>query len=242
MAIATNSGHVSRALDFYNKPGKYFSVGRTTPWDNETVPPAPSVSAYKIEELIALKKVDNVHLVVEDPENGSIVYKDSKWRIVQPEIVASVGSGGVSAGSYSVSISSLTSIVVGIKLRINSVYEGKVISVNTSTSTVTLDTAAPEFIPEGSTVLGGAYVEQAKYVYVSCTLSYNNFPTDISYRQVGLHTEVLPNNVDVLRSAEHSPTSSNEYTSLGNLEIIDNRSPVTRTEDQAEGISVIIEF
>lgn len=241
MAIATNSGHVSRAIDLYRKEGKYFSVGKTSAWTDESNPPDPSAETYKLDELVALKKVDNVQLVVPDNDNGSIVYRDSKWRIVQEKLTTTVGSGGVAQGSSDVIVASLAGISVGCRLRIGSTYEGKVTAINASSNTVTLDQSAPSTIAEGSEVLGGAYVEGAKYVYVSCTLSYDTFPI-VTYREVGFHTEVLPNNVDILRSSEYATSGSDEFTDLGNLEIIDNRPPTTRTQDQSESISIIIEL
>lgn len=241
MAIAVNGGHVSRALDFYNKLGKYFSIGKTSPWEEETNPPTPSEDTYKVEELVAFKKVDNVYLVVPDDENGTITYRDTKWRIVQPSIVTTVGAAGVSEGSPNVALTSLASIVVGIKLRVNNEYEGKVISIDTGTNTVTLDTSAPVFIPGGSRVESGAIVENARYVYIDCTLSYDTFPI-VTYRQIGVHVNVQPNTQDILRSAAYSPTGRDEYTDVGVLEVIDNRPPVTRQVDQAEQIGLILQF
>lgn len=241
MAIATNSGHVSRAIDLYKKAGKYFSVGKTSAWTDETTPPDPSADTYKIDELVALKKVDNVQLVVPDNENGTIVYRDSKWRIVQETLTTTVGTGGVSEGSQDVPLTSLAGITVGCRLRIGGEYEGKVTAMDASSNTVTLDTSATGTIAEGSNVLGGAYIEGAKYVYVSCTLSYDTFPI-VTYREVGFHTEVQPDTTDILRAAEYATSEADEFTSLGNLEIIDNRPPTTRTQDQSESISIIIEL
>lgn len=239
MAIATTAAHVSRALDFYNALGKYFAIGRTTAWDDEENPPSPNVSDFKVDELIALKKVDNTFLVVQD-ENGTITYRDSKWRIVTPEI-STTTSLITTEGSTTVGLKSLSSIVTGNKLRIGNLYEGKILSINTSNNTVILDTAAPSELPIGSSVLGGAYVEGAKHVYIECSLSYDQFPI-VTYRQVGVQTKVLPNTNDILRSAAYSGSGLNEYTSLGNLEILDNRSPTVREPDQREVISLIVEF
>lgn len=242
MAIATVQGHVSRALDFYTKEGKYFSIGRTSPWDNESTPPTPDSSSYKIDELVALKKVDSCYLVVEDPTNGTIVYKDTKWRIVQPSIETTVSNvSGISVGDTTVYLTSLTAITIGSKLRIANIYEANVIAIDNSNNKVTLDTAAPAALLTGSKVFGGAYVEGAKYIYVDCTLSYDEFPV-VTYRQVGFQCNVTPNNKDILRASAYSTMNVNEYTSLGYLEIIDNRSPVIRTYDQAEKISIILQF
>lgn len=239
MAIATTSAHVSRALEFYNKVGKYFSIGGTTPWDDEQNPPSPNVNDFRLKDIVALKKVDNIYLVVQD-NNGTISYRDTKWRIVTPEI-STTTSLITAKNSTTVGLASLSSIVVGNKLRIGNIYEGKILTINTSNNTVVLDTAAPSDIPIGSSVLGGAYVEGAKHVYIDCSLNYDQFPI-ITYRQVGVQTSVTPNTQDVLKSSAYSDSGLDEYTSLGNLEILDNRAPTVREADQREVISLIIEF
>lgn len=239
MAIATNSAHVSRALEFYNKEGKYFSIGKTTPWDDDANPPSPSITDFKLNEIVALKKVDNAYLVVQDA-NGTISYRDTKWKIVTPSITTKT-SAQVSSGATSIPLASLSSIVVGNKLRIADMFEGKILSVNTQNNTVILDTAAPSNIPSGSSVLGGAYVENARHVYIECSLNYDQFPI-VTYRQVGVQTLVKPNTQDILKSAAYSDSGVDEYTSLGILEILDNRAPTVREADQKENISLIVEL
>ena len=62
MAVTLLTGHVSRALDFYNKSDIYMGIGRTTPWDEgENNPPTPvntdslqEVAGYKNEETNVL--------------------------------------------------------------------------------------------------------------------------------------------------------------------------------------------
>lgn len=239
MAIAVNGGHVSRAIDFYNTTGKYFIVGGTTPWEDETTPPSPSIEDFKLVDVVALKKVENTHLVVPD-EKGTIQYRDQNWRIVSPYFSTTVGSSGVTQGASVVPVNSISGIVVGDKLRINNLYEGKVTNINGLL--VTLDKEAPMDIPSGSPVTGGAQIEAAKYVYVDCYLEYDKFPL-VTYRQVGLCTNVTPDGADVLRSAAYNISGGvDEYTSLGILEILDNRAPSTRDISQRELISLIIEF
>lgn len=240
MAIATTAAHVSRALDFYNKEGKYFSIGRTAPWDDESNPPAPNVSDYILDDIIALKKVDNTYLVVPDDVDGTIQYRDTKWRRVTPEIKTTT-SAMTPIGSTDVYLTTLAGIAIGNKLRIGDLYEGKIVDINAGNNIVVLDTPAPEDIPLGSSVLGGAYVEGAKHVYIECSLNYDQFPI-VTYRQIGLQTSVTPDNRDILRSANYSSSGVNEYTSLGVLEILDNRAPTVREPDQRETLSIIVEL
>lgn len=96
MAIVTLKGHVSRALDFYNKDSIYFKIGKTTSWvdsdrspdqptsdvvdDNN--PPWPTVTS-EIDDVLGFKKVEGKFLVKPD-DNGTLVYRDTKWKIYQP--------------------------------------------------------------------------------------------------------------------------------------------------------------
>lgn len=238
MAIAVNGGHVSRALDFYHAAGKYFIIGGTTPWDDETTPDTPNVNDFKLRDVVGLKKVDNTHLVVPDP-NGSIQYRNQNWKIVADSINTTVSATGVTANATVVPVNSVAGLVVGSKLRIANLYEGNITSI--SGLLVTLDTPAPADIPSGSSVIGGALVEGAKYVYVDCYLNYDQFPL-VTYRQIGLCTGVTPNTSDVLKAAAYTMNGVDEYTSLGILEILDNRVPSTRDISQRELLSLIIEF
>lgn len=238
MAIAVNGGHVNRALDFYNTPGKYFIIGGTTPWTDETTPDAPSPTDFKLKDVVGLKRVDNSYLVVPD-ENGTIQYRTQNWRIVPPTVSTTIAAPGVTEGSIVVPVESVAGITEGSKIRVGDIYEGKIQSI--SGNHLTLDIASPSAIATGSKVLGGAMAEGAHYVYVECYLNYNQFPL-VTYRQIGLCTRVSPSTEDKLLSAEYSSTTANEYTSLGTLEILDNRVPSTRDANQREMLSLIIEF
>ena len=238
MAIATNSGHIARALDFYNTPGKYFIIGGTTPWENESAPPAPEVSEFKLRDVVGLKKVDNVHMVIPHP-SGSIQYRDQNWKIVSSKVNTTVSDPGVLMGETVIPVASVAGLVEGAKVRINNSYEATILS--TAGMMITLDTPAPADIPAGSPVLGGALVEGAKYVYVDCYLNYDEFPL-VTYRQIGLCTLVTPESENVLKSAAYSIGGNDEYTSLGILEVLDNRIPAARDISQRELLSLIVEF
>lgn len=241
MAIATNGGHVSRALDFYHSEGKYFIIGGTEPWEDDSTPDTPQVIDFKLKDIIGLKKVDNTYLVIPTEETEDVIsYRSQNWKKVSVSVNTTIGDAGVTADSEVIPVVSLDGITVGSKLRINNLYEGKVKSI--SGLNVTLDTAAPESIAPGSPVLGGALVEGAKYVYVECYLNYDEFPI-ATYRQIGLCTGVTPNTEDILRASAYNLIGgTDEFTSLGILEILDNRIPSTRDINQRELLSLIIEF
>lgn len=181
MAICTLQGHVSRAIDFYNKQDVYFCIGKTSPWtvedlgdrfdssvDYESNPPIPRNIDTMID-IVGYKKAESAFLVVQD-DSGALEYRGTRWKIVSRE-------------------------------------------------------EAPR--------------EGARWVYLSAYLSYNELPTDIVYRQMGV--------VSGLEKVEGVSDSKfvllpEEVESQGLLEVIDNRRPVYRDADIREHLKIIIEF
>lgn len=104
MAVTTLKGHVNRARDFYNKQDIYFALGKGTPWTeadrtpatpgrqiiDEMSPPVP-MNTDELKEPIAYKKVETMFHVVPD-DNGTLVYKDTKWKIVEPHNAITEGA------------------------------------------------------------------------------------------------------------------------------------------------------
>lgn len=89
MAVTTVHAHVNRALEFFNKNDIYFAIGKSTPWSDpgnpkisDSNPPNPDTNATDLQEIIGFKKVETMYLVVPDDKNGTIAYRDTKWRIV----------------------------------------------------------------------------------------------------------------------------------------------------------------
>lgn len=64
------------------------------------------------------------------------------------------------------------------------------------------------------------------------------FPVDITYRQVGLYTKVNSNAVYI--SADDFNALLPDYR--GTLELIDNRKPQTRQNDQQEELTILVDF
>ena len=95
MAVCTLQAHVSRALDFYNKSGLYFGIGKTSKWSASDVPDFDSERDYDIrppapkntdilKEILGYKRVEFKSLVVQD-DSGSLEYRNVKWKVVKPE-------------------------------------------------------------------------------------------------------------------------------------------------------------
>ena len=265
MAIATNGGHVSRAIDFLESENKYFIVGGTQVWENKDsegteIFTNAGVTDFKLRDVIALKKVEKEHLVVEvKPKEGEdtskyIRYKDGYWKIV-PQSISTTVREDADKGATSIVVDTNAGFSIGDKVRIqygalnNPNYYDTVIVNKSGSNMLTVEKGTPEKILTNSTVEGGALVEGARYVYLECTLRYDDFPM-ATFRQIGLCTRVVPrddleatNNTDILRAKDYTDTKiSNEYTSLGILEILDNRKPNQRSSDQQEQFSLIIEF
>ena len=103
MAVCTLEGHVSRALDFYNKENIFVCIGKKNPWNEDTVdsydsnvdydryPPVPK-NTDTIIEPIGYKKIDSRFMVVEDNVNGSLEYRGTRWRIVSPDNAITEGA------------------------------------------------------------------------------------------------------------------------------------------------------
>lgn len=239
MAIITNGGHAQRALDFYDKTGKYFIIGGTTPWETESTPPSPESSVFTLEGIIALKSVDNYYIVKKDP-SGSISYNNENWKIVPPRIDTTLRLS-ISQGDTEISLNSISGLTEGSKLRIHELYEGKIVSINSITRVVQLDTPAPADISLGSTVKAGAVIEGAHHVYLESILEFDTFPL-VTYRQAGLCVGVTPSTENIMRAAAYSESGSDEYTSIGTLEVLDNKPPVIRNTSMSERLCVMLEF
>lgn len=95
MAICTLQGHVSRAIDFYNKPNIFVCIGKSSPWtaddideydstvDYEQNPPAPK-NTDTMKEVIGYKRMEFKSLVVPD-DSGNLEYRGTKWKTVALE-------------------------------------------------------------------------------------------------------------------------------------------------------------
>ena len=102
MAICTLKGHVSRALDFYHKNDVYFGIGHPSKWneseidsfekdrDYDRYPPAPK-NTDELIDVIGYKKVEARFMVVQD-DTGSLEYRGTRWKIVEPSDAIKDGS------------------------------------------------------------------------------------------------------------------------------------------------------
>lgn len=87
--IATYKSHVSRAISFYNDtPNIFFAIGRTTEWQNEDLPPDPSLEAVNLDNVISgFKRPNAMKFVVPDPVLGTLIVDGVRWREVVPDTI-----------------------------------------------------------------------------------------------------------------------------------------------------------
>lgn len=103
MAICTLKAHVARALDFYNKESIWFSFGKTSKWsvedlggefeperDYDSNPPVPK-NTDDVTEVLGYKRIEFKSMVVQD-DNGTLEYRNTKWRIVPPDEAVKEGA------------------------------------------------------------------------------------------------------------------------------------------------------
>lgn len=98
MAIGTYNSHVEVAKYIVSKAESiYLTIGKSTPWSNETNPPQPDEKATVLQEVIGYKKTDKVTLVrpavsPADDNKNLISYGNKSWVEVTPENAKSEGA------------------------------------------------------------------------------------------------------------------------------------------------------
>ncbi|WRW34673.1 virion structural protein [Staphylococcus phage CF5] len=98
MAIATYNSHVELAKYIVSKADSvYLTIGKSTPWFNETNPPQPDENTTVLEEVIGYKKSTKVTLVrpaksPEDDNKNLISYGNKSWVEVSTKDAVTEGA------------------------------------------------------------------------------------------------------------------------------------------------------
>ena len=99
LAIETISSHVMVAKSFKNDlPNLWLSIGKTTPWVDEDIPPAEDMFTTTLDEVIGFKKFDTAQLVVPVSSLNNIVpdktvsYKAEDWAFVTDDDAMKLGA------------------------------------------------------------------------------------------------------------------------------------------------------
>ena len=86
-------GRINRARLFFENIGDmYIALGKTSSWSDEENPPEPTGMETDMVEVLGFKRVDQKFFVVEDLVEGTLSFRDKKWRIVEPGDIFSEGS------------------------------------------------------------------------------------------------------------------------------------------------------
>ena len=80
--------------------------------------------------------------------------------------------------------------------------------------------------------------EGARWVYLMTNLAYEELPTNIVYRQMGVITGLKPTS----ESGDDTSLTPDQVEDEGLLVVLDNREPVYRDINQREQLSVVMEF
>lgn len=128
MAIVTNNAHVANALRFYNeRQSMYLGIARsTTPWSNESVPPAEDPSVTDLIELTGMRKC-TVSLARELGEGESttkqtVDFRGKTWVLVNDTDAYTEGanfvyvSGAISGSELPLGAYRQAGIFTGVEL------------------------------------------------------------------------------------------------------------------------------
>jgi len=84
-----------------------------------------------------------------------------------------------------------------------------------------------------------AYAEKARYVYMTTSIRYDELPLGF-YRQVGVYAGI--ERAVGVSVSKNNLLPSEAKAGFGVLEVVDNRGPSNRQNDQKEILSITIEF
>jgi hypothetical protein len=87
-----------------------------------------------------------------------------------------------------------------------------------------------------------AYTEKARHVWIQDSFNYDEFPTNISYRQIGLYSALVRESVDLLANPGRTALLPVHVTDPGVLEYIYNDKPIPRAVNRRVIVYMIITF
>ena len=245
---STTFSHTSRALDLFSSPSLYFGVGHQSPWPDDNTPPLVNFNDMEIYQVIGYKKVEDIYMVTPD-NSGSIIYRDSTWRVVSPvmykfQLIAEVNPGDSQIVIQSSDPNKIIAITPGTKILMengcSAGLSSMIGSVSSSGTQATIDllTHIDITYPAGSWVHWGVLAESCRCVLVGTWIRYDELPL-FPYRVIGVFNRLQ------VASGVASNTMAllpHQVESSGIMECVQYRLPFSRNIDQREYLSVIIEF
>ena len=85
------------------------------------------------------------------------------------------------------------------------------------------------------------------YTSIMCRVTLDRdtidaIPVDVTYRQIGLYVGVNATPDEIEYGITATQWNNKSESDRGTLEVIDNRGPMTRNEDQQESIYILLDF
>lgn len=264
-ATTTYSGHVARAIRFFNEPEIFVGIAVTGEWPDPATPLAPEISTVNLGRISEKQYNVDSSLNSENCDvsfnfkpflgglktyqitgNADGTYKleevleDSSKVLVEASVAGSpLGNSSTIQG---LTIKTPATLVEGdfFKFKVDGPIGYKKA---TSVHLVAPDPAG-EIDYRGSrwTVVppNEALERGARYVYIVVSLNYTELPiTD--FRQIGVFSGLQRTAAVTVVDPTKPNLEPDEVEATGALELIDNRTVITRNEYQKETFSFIIE-
>jgi len=250
-SIMTNNGRTQRTIDFFAKTNMYVGIGQETDWTAEPTPDIAIDTLEKINELVAIKKIETPKYV-RIQTGGDILFNNNTWVEVsatEQTITASTISFVSATNTINDTGAGMPIFEVGTRIKvIGSTGDNYFIVVTSNASDLVVsDLTFDEAVGNSITIKSNLETNDINNIFYEAVFAYDNdsLPVGIDYRQIGLlekpvelTTESLCTN-NVYLAAGLSAVA--EYPQ-GVLHYIDNRAPIYRTSSQREAIQFIVEF
>jgi hypothetical protein len=87
-----------------------------------------------------------------------------------------------------------------------------------------------------------AYTEKARHVWIQASFNYDEFPTNVNYRQICLFTNLVRESTDLLANPGRTALLPIHVTDSGVLEYIYNDKPIPRAPNRRDIVNIVITF
>lgn len=259
-AITTNSGHVARALRFYNLPEIFASIAIRDPWTDESNPPSADPTIFNTGRVYnpvyhgSTMSSGNTFATFNTSPflGGSVGYKVLALSTNTFEVRLLSDNTLVGTSPQAAGANAITNLVQGVNFFVTNTNmtagDYYTFQADGQTGFKAFDTRYLVVPDSGGSISfrgqtyaivspSDAYTRGARFVYIVVNLLYNELPIE-PFRQIGIHTG-LTRKTGV--SGSQFNLLPSEVQDCGVLEIVDNRSPIFRDISQRDILAVIVE-
>lgn len=262
-AVTPTTGHAARALRLYHEPELVMGFAVSQAWPDEANPPTHPGTHRALgwvgNEVYVGTSLGSANCYARmahgvAPYVGALTYRLTALSATTYEIRKTSDNTLVGASSYAAGSSENTAVIPGVALVVSSTtmttgdtYTFRVDGVQGFKACDQVLLVIPDaagaidyrgqkwtsVAPEDAARLG------VRHVFVSATFAYAELPLGVTYRQVGIfsglvrHTGVADSVLALLPSQVDDP---------GLMELVDNRTPVTRVSSLREEYEYLLEL